>query len=165
MACGYLHQCHNIDSGGTCTLSDCAVANMSIPTHQSLCMATVRFLITSYSLMKKIKGSMIYGIMFVTLISWIRVTSVTFFPNTPLGGTNYKYLKKVLVFQDIKTTAGALSFSNFNRTVLGTSGHCIPWLNLQGSSMKMAGLKVNGYLAFIVDARTAIIGSMLWPQL
>lgn len=53
----------------------------------------------------------------------------------------------------------------FYAAVLGTSGHCIPWLNLQGSSMKMVGLQVNEYLAFIVDARAAIIGSMLWPQL
>ncbi|KAL6997044.1 hypothetical protein U1Q18_007168 [Sarracenia purpurea var. burkii] len=53
-------------------------------------LGSVGFLITLFGLMKEIKGSMIYGILFVAVISWFQGTTVTIFPNTPLGNSNYK---------------------------------------------------------------------------
>ncbi|KAL5748265.1 hypothetical protein ACOSQ2_025562 [Xanthoceras sorbifolium] len=90
---------------------ECTGGKMRSPTFW---LGSVGFLITSYGLMKEIKGSMIYGILFVTLVSWIRGTAVTIFPYTALGDTNYSNFKKVVDFHKIQSTAGAISFTNFN---------------------------------------------------
>ncbi|KAJ0977307.1 hypothetical protein J5N97_012781 [Dioscorea zingiberensis] len=74
------------------------------------------FLITTIGLARNVKGSMIYGIVVVTLVSWFRNTSVTMFPNTPLGDANYDYFKRVFDFHTIKSTAGIISFKDFNRS-------------------------------------------------
>lgn len=73
-------------------------------------LGLVGFLITSYGLMKNVKGSMIYGILFVTLVSWFRHTEVTYFPDTPLGDANYNYFKKVVDFHNMDSTAGVLRY-------------------------------------------------------
>jgi len=39
-------------------------------------LAVVGFLIIAYALIKNVKGAMIYGIVFVTAISWFRHTKV-----------------------------------------------------------------------------------------
>lgn len=110
-------------------------------------LGSVGFLIISYGLMKKIKGSMIYGLVFVTLISWVRGTSVTYFPNTVVGQENYDYFKKGVDFHKIKSTAGAVSFSDFNHgevwvalgtllyvDILGTTGTLYSMAELSGKA-------------------------------
>ncbi|XXG62367.1 hypothetical protein AAC387_Pa05g0737 [Persea americana] len=136
-------------------------------------LGVVGFLITSYCLMKEIKGSMIYGIVFVTLVSWIRGTNVTFFPHTPLGDTSYNYFRKVVDFHEIKTTARAFSFSDFNRSevwvalvtlfyvdVLDTTGTMYSMAEFGGFVNEKGGFE-GEYLAYIVDASSTIIGSAL----
>ncbi|XP_042500011.1 adenine/guanine permease AZG2-like [Macadamia integrifolia] len=131
------------------------------------------FIIISYGLMKNIKGSMIYGILFVTLISWIRGTSVTYFPYTPLGDTNYNYFKKVVSFHKLKSTAGAISFSGFNRSevwvalvtllyvdVLATTSTLYSMAEL-GGFMEENGSFEGEYIAYMVDASSTIVGSTL----
>ncbi|MCL7049991.1 hypothetical protein MKW94_022073 [Papaver nudicaule] len=130
-------------------------------------------LIMSYGLMKNIKGSMIYGIVFVTLVSWIRGTSVTFFPDTQIGDTKYEYFKKVVDFQGIQNTAGAISFSEFNRSevwialvtilyvdVLATTGTLFSLAEV-GGFVDEKGRFEGEYIAYIVDAISTIIGSVL----
>ncbi|KAJ6374425.1 hypothetical protein OIU78_030029 [Salix suchowensis] len=90
---------------------ECISGKMRSPTFW---LGSVGLLITCYGLMKEIKGSMIYGILFVTLVSWIRGTAVTYFPQTLIGDTKYKYFKKVVGFHKIHSTAGAISFTNLN---------------------------------------------------
>lgn len=51
----------------------------------------VGFVIIAYCLIKGIKGAMIYGIVFVTAVSWFRNTDVTAFPHTATGDENYRY--------------------------------------------------------------------------
>lgn len=41
-------------------------------------LAVVGFLIIAYALIKNIKGAMIYGIVFVTGVSWFRHTKVNY---------------------------------------------------------------------------------------
>jgi|UniRef100_A0A2N9F7V1 AGZA family xanthine/uracil permease-like MFS transporter len=138
-----------------------------------LWIGLVGFLITSYGLMKDVKGSMIYGILFVTLVSWFRGTSVTAFPNTLVGDTNYKYFKKIVDFRMIKSTAGALSFSKFNRSqvwvalvtlfyvdVLATTGTMHTMAEIGGFTNEQGGFE-GEYLAYLVDAGSTIIGSTL----
>ncbi|KAB1217297.1 Adenine/guanine permease AZG2 [Morella rubra] len=136
-------------------------------------LGLVGFLITSFGLMKEIKGSMIYGILFVTLISWFRGTSVTYFPNTPLGDTNYKYFKKVVDFHQIKSTAGAIGFSKFNTSEVWVSLATLFYvdvLSITGTTQTMA--EIGGfandqggfegeYLAYLVDAGSTVVGSTL----
>ncbi|XP_015954502.1 adenine/guanine permease AZG2 [Arachis duranensis] len=130
-------------------------------------------LITSYGLMKNVKGSMIYGILFVTFVSWFRHTGVTYFPDTPLGDANYNYFKKVVDFHKIESTAGVLSFSDFNRSevwvalatlfyvdVLAITGTVYTMAEI-GEFVDEKGNFEGEYMAYIVDAAGTIVGSTL----
>ncbi|XP_061360882.1 adenine/guanine permease AZG2 [Gastrolobium bilobum] len=136
-------------------------------------LGLVGFLITSYGLMKNVKGSMIYGIVFVTLVSWFRHTEVTYFPDTQLGDANYNYFKKVVDFHKIKSTAGVLRFSDFNRRevweALATLFY-VDVLAITGTMYTMAeiggfvdekGNFEGEYMAYMVDAAGTIVGSAL----
>ncbi|CAK9143483.1 unnamed protein product [Ilex paraguariensis] len=149
---------------------ECTGGTMRSPTFW---LGSIGFVIMCYGLMKEIKGSMIYGIMFVTLLSWIRGTSVTIFPNTPLGDSNYKYFKKVVDFHKIKSTAGAISFNNFNRSevwvalvtllyvdVLATTGTLYTMAET-GGFVDDKGNFEGEYLAYMVDAGSTVAGSAL----
>ncbi|PON45641.1 Adenine/guanine permease AZG [Parasponia andersonii] len=149
---------------------ECLGGKMRSPTFW---LGSVGFLITSYGLMKEIKGSMIYGILFVTFISWFRNTSVTYFPGTPLGDTNFEYFKKVVDFHGIQATAGAISFTHFNRSevwvalvtllyvdVLATTGTLYTMAEI-GGFVNEQGSFEGEYLAYIVDAGSTIVGSAL----
>ncbi|XP_031253509.1 adenine/guanine permease AZG2 [Pistacia vera] len=168
------------DSSTLVTITACASTNpvtgacqdgkMRSPTFW---LGLAGFLITCYGLMKEIKGSMIYGIVFVTLISWIRGTAVTCFPDTPLGDENYMYFQKVVDFHKIQSTAGAISFSNFNRSevwvalvtllyvdVLSTTGTLYTMAELAGFVNEKGNFE-GEYLAYMVDASSTIMGSAL----
>ncbi|CAK7336620.1 unnamed protein product [Dovyalis caffra] len=149
---------------------ECLSGRMRSPTFW---VGSVGLLITCYGLMKEIKGSMIYGILFVTLISWIRGTAVTYFPHTALGDNNYKYFKKVVDFHKIQSTAGAISFSNFNTSdvwlalvtlfyvdMLGTTGILYTMAEI-GGFVNEEGSFEGQYMAFLVDSGSTIVGSTL----
>lgn len=131
------------------------------------------FLITCYGLMKEIKGSMIYGILFVTLISWIRGTAVTYFPPSPQGDAKYNYFRKIVDFHKIQSTAGAISFTNFNHSevwvalatllyvdVLATTGTLYTMAEI-GGFVNEQGKFEGEYIAYMVDASSTIVGSAL----
>ncbi|KAJ9163849.1 hypothetical protein P3X46_023477 [Hevea brasiliensis] len=149
---------------------ECMAGKMHSPTFW---LSSVGFLITCYGLVKGVKGSMIYGILFVTFISWIRGTAVTYFPYTPVGESNFKYFKKVVDFHKIQTTAGAISFSNFNTgdvwvalatllyvDVLATTGTLYSMAEI-GGFVNDKGRFEGEYMAFMVDAGSTIVGSAL----
>ncbi|KAL5707035.1 Adenine/guanine permease azg2 [Ranunculus cassubicifolius] len=136
-------------------------------------LGVVGFLIIAYCLMKNVKGSMIYGMLFVTLVSWFRGTSVTIFPDTPLGDQSYDYFKKVVDFHTIKSTAWAFSFSEFNKSevwvamitllyveVLGTTATLYSMAEI-GGFMDDQGRFEGEYIAFMVDAGSTVVGSAL----
>lgn len=149
---------------------ECIAGKMHSPTFW---LSSVGFLITCYGLVKGIKGSMIYGILFVTFISWIRGTAVTYFPYTPVGESNYNYFKQVVDFHKIQTTAGAISFSKFNTSdawvalatllyvdVLATTGTLYTMAEI-GGFVNDKGRFEGEYMAFMVDAGSTIVGSAL----
>ncbi|XP_014500743.1 adenine/guanine permease AZG2 [Vigna radiata var. radiata] len=136
-------------------------------------LGIVGLLITSYGLMKNIKGSMIYGIVFVTFVSWFRHTEVTYFPDTPVGDESYEYFKQVVGFHKIESTAGMMRFSDFNEkgvwVALGTLFY-VDVLAITGTMYTMAeiggfldekGHFEGEYVAYMVDAGSTIVGSAL----
>ncbi|PHT53724.1 Adenine/guanine permease AZG1 [Capsicum baccatum] len=149
---------------------ECTGGKMHSPTFW---LSSVGFIIMCYGLMKEIKGSMIYGILFVTLISWIRNTAVTIFPNTPAGNSSYEYFKKVVDFHKIESTAGVLSFSHFNNgevwvalltllyiDVLATTGTLYTMAEI-GGFVNEEGEFEGEYVAYMVDAGSTIVASTL----
>lgn len=131
------------------------------------------FLITSYGLMKNIKGSMIYGILFVTFVSWFRHTEVTYFPDTPLGDGNFSYFKQIVDFHKIESTAWVFSFGDFNKRevwealatlfyvdVIAMTGIMYTMAEI-GEFVDEEGNFEGEYMAYIVDAAGTIVGSAL----
>lgn len=168
------------DSSTLLTLTGCRATNpvtgeclggkMQSPT---LWLGLVGLLIISYGLMKNVKGSMIYGILFVTFISWFRGTKVTYFPYTPNGESSYNYFKKIVDFHMIKSTAGAISFAHFNNTqvwvalvtllyvdVLATTGTLYTMAEI-GGFLDDKGNFEGEYVAYMVDASSTMVGSTL----
>ncbi|CAL9058459.1 unnamed protein product [Musa banksii] len=148
----------------------CLRGRMESPTFW---LAVVGFLIMAFCLIKNIKGAMIYGIVFVTAVSWFRHTSITAFPDTPSGEDAYRYFKKVVDVHHIKSTAGALSFKGIGTgpfwealvtflyvDVLDTTGTLY-------SMARFAGyVDANGdfegqYFAFMSDAAAIVVGALL----
>ncbi|KAB2609207.1 hypothetical protein D8674_012375 [Pyrus ussuriensis x Pyrus communis] len=52
----------------------------------------------------------------VTITACSNTNPATVFPNTQIGDTDFHYFKKVVDFHKIQSTAGAISFTNFNRS-------------------------------------------------
>ncbi|CAN6860527.1 unnamed protein product [Brassica oleracea] len=148
----------------------CLGGKMESPTFW---LAVAGFLITSYGLMKNVKGGMIYAIVFVTVVSWFRNTQVTTFPHTPLGDSNYNYFTKVVDFHKIQSTLGAISFTEFRKSevwvafatlfyvdLLGTTGVLYTMAEI-GGFVEEDGKFEGEYTAYLVDAGSSVVGSAL----
>ncbi|KAF4975714.1 hypothetical protein FZEAL_7531 [Fusarium zealandicum] len=61
-------------------------------------------------MMYRVKGAVIAGILLVSIISWPRGTSVTYFPYDPVGDDKFDFFKKVVDFHEIKKTLNVLQF-------------------------------------------------------
>ncbi|KAK1321282.1 Adenine/guanine permease AZG1 [Acorus calamus] len=148
----------------------CLHGRMQSPTFW---LAIVGFVIIAYCLVKKIKGAMIYGILFVTIVSWFRNTSVTAFPHTSAGDAAYNYFKKVVDVHRIENTLGALSFSGARGgrfwealvtflyvDILDTTGTLYSMARFAGFA-DANGEFEGQYFAFMSDASAIVIGSLL----
>lgn len=155
------------------TVSDnilCLRNRMESPT---LWLGLVGFLIIAYCLMKNVKGAMIYGIVFVTVISWFRNTAVTVFPDTVLGNEGFGYFKKVVDVHLIKSTFGALSFRGMSKGTFWEALFTFLYIDILDatgtlySMARFAGfVDINGdfegqYFAFMADASSIVVGSLL----
>ncbi|XP_030925457.1 adenine/guanine permease AZG1-like [Quercus lobata] len=136
-------------------------------------LGVVGFVIIAYCLVKNIKGAMIYGIVFVTGVSWFRNTSVTVFPSTDLGDLGYEYFKKVVDVHVIKSTAGALSFKGIGKAyfwealftflyvdILDTTGTLYSMARFAGFTDANGNFE-GQYFAFMSDAASIVVGSLL----
>lgn len=136
-------------------------------------LGVVGFIIIAYCLVKNVKGAMIYGIVFVTTISWFRNTQVTAFPKTPAGDSAYEYFKHVVDVHKIQSTAGALSFSNINKgyfwealvtflyvDILDTTGTLYSMARFAGFADANGDFE-GQYFAFMSDASSIVVGSLL----
>ncbi|ODA84149.1 hypothetical protein RJ55_02667 [Drechmeria coniospora] len=50
----------------------------------------------------RVRGAIIIGVILVSVISWPRGTSVTYFPDTPIGDSSFAFFKKVVDFHPIE---------------------------------------------------------------
>ncbi|CAI9261667.1 unnamed protein product [Lactuca saligna] len=136
-------------------------------------LGVVGFVIIGYCLVKNVKGAMIYGIVFVTAVSWFRNTQVTAFPDTPAGDAAYDYFKKVVDVHKIESTAGALSFSSMNKgyfwealvtflyvDILDTTGTLYSMARFAGFADENGEFE-GQYFAFMSDATSIVVGSLL----
>ncbi|XAR66018.1 hypothetical protein NMG60_11012057 [Bertholletia excelsa] len=136
-------------------------------------LAVVGFIIIAYCLVKNIKGAMIYGIVFVTAVSWFRHTSVTAFPDTPSGDEAYNYFKNVVDIHLIKNTAGKLSFASIGKgyfwealitflyvDILDTTGTLYSMARFAGFADENGDFE-GQYFAFMSDASAIVVGSLL----
>ncbi|PRQ59589.1 putative xanthine/uracil/vitamin C permease [Rosa chinensis] len=148
----------------------CTQGRMESPTFW---LGIVGFVIIAYCLVKNIKGAMIYGIVFVTAVSWFRNTEVTAFPHTAAGDAAYEYFKKVFDVHTIQSTAGALSFKSFGKgyfwealitflyvDILDTTGTLYSMARFAGF-MDQDGNFEGQYFAFMSDATSIVVGSLL----
>ncbi|KAJ6360422.1 hypothetical protein OIU76_016321 [Salix suchowensis] len=148
----------------------CVRDRMESPT---LWLGVVGFVIIAYCLVKNVKGAMIYGIVFVTAISWFRNTEVTVFPNTAAGDAAHEYFKKVVDVHAIESTAGALSFKNIGKgyfwealitflyvDILDTTGTLYSMARFAGFSDQNGDFE-GQYFAFMSDATSIVVGSLL----
>ncbi|KAI0848238.1 hypothetical protein F5Y00DRAFT_95996 [Daldinia vernicosa] len=60
--------------------------------------------LTVLLMMYRVKGAIIAGILLVSIISWPRGTSVTYFPYTTVGDDAFDFFKKVVDFHQISKT-------------------------------------------------------------
>ncbi|XP_074287137.1 adenine/guanine permease AZG1 [Silene latifolia] len=136
-------------------------------------LGVVGFVIIAYCLVKDIKGAMIYGILFVTIVSWFRNSSVTAFPHTESGNAAFSYFKRVVDVHFIKHTAGALSFKGVTKgpfwvalitflyvDVLDTTGTLYSMARFAGF-VDRNGEFEGQYFAFMSDAVSIVVGSLL----
>nr|XP_043633733.1 adenine/guanine permease AZG1-like [Erigeron canadensis] len=136
-------------------------------------LSVAGFVIIAYCLVKNIKGAMIYGIVFVTAVSWFRNTPVTVFPDTATGNSSYEYFKHIVDVHKIKATAGALSFSGISSSsfwealitflyvdILDTTGTLYSMARFAGFTDENGNFE-GQYFAFMSDATAITIGSLL----
>ncbi|KAI3994207.1 hypothetical protein MKX01_012464 [Papaver californicum] len=136
-------------------------------------LGIVGFLNIAFCLVKNVKGATVYGIVFVTAVSWFRNTGVTVFPNTDSGNSSYTYFKKVVDVHKIESTAGALSFKGMNKgyfwealitflyvDILDTTGTLYSMARFAGFS-DINGKFEGQYFAFMSDAASIVVGSLL----
>ncbi|XVE86084.1 hypothetical protein DITRI_Ditri18aG0007700 [Diplodiscus trichospermus] len=148
----------------------CLRDRMESPT---LWLGIVGFVIIAYCLVKNIKGAMIYGIVFVTAVSWFRGTKVTAFPDTAAGNSAHEYFKKVVDIHLIESTAGALSFKTIGKRyfwealvtflyvdILDTTGTLYSMARFAGFTNEKGDFE-GQYFAFMSDAMSIVVGSLL----
>ncbi|CAE6412824.1 unnamed protein product [Rhizoctonia solani] len=66
---------------------------------------------TTLLLLYRVRGAIIIGILLVSIISWPRTTSVTLFPHTAVGDSNFDFFKKVVTFHKLEKIGNALDYN------------------------------------------------------
>ncbi|QQK43974.1 Nucleoside transporter, putative [Penicillium digitatum] len=132
-------------------------------------------ILTALLMMYRIKGAIIIGILLVSIISWPRTTSVTFFPYTELGTSQFDFFKKVVTFHPIRHTLTAqdwglagkggqfgLAFITFLYVdILDTTGTMYSMARFAGAINEETQDFEGSAVAYMVDAISISIGSLL----
>ncbi|KAF8936481.1 xanthine/uracil permease family protein-like protein [Dissophora ornata] len=164
------------DSSTLVTLSGCVVDATGAcidGTHMrgpDTWMGIFGLVIIAVCLLFRVKGAVLVGILIVSVLSWIRPTSFTYFPYTDAGNANFDYFKKVVTFHPIKSTMGKMNFQLDNSEIwiaLITFLY-VDIMDTTGTLYSMA--KFGGYMykngdfdgstaAFLCDATSISVGA------
>ncbi|KAF9902785.1 hypothetical protein EC991_004557 [Linnemannia zychae] len=129
------------------------------------------FVIISVCLLFRVKGAVLIGILVVSIMSWFRGTSFTYFPDTPLGDSKFDFFKKVVTFHPIQTTIAKMDFTldNAEIWVALITFLYVDIMDTTGTLYSMA--KFGGYMykngdfdgssaAFLCDATAITVGAV-----
>ncbi|KAG0324750.1 hypothetical protein BGZ99_001470 [Dissophora globulifera] len=133
-------------------------------------MGILGFLIISICLLYRVRGAVLIGILFISILSWFRGTTITYFPYTDAGDAMFDYFKKVVTFHPIQSILGKMDFQLNNPQVwvaLITFLY-VDIMDTTGTLYSMA--KFGGYMhkngdfdgssaAFVCDAVSISIGA------
>ncbi|KAF4452554.1 MFS transporter AGZA family xanthine uracil permease [Fusarium albosuccineum] len=67
-------------------------------------------ILTTYLMAFRVRYAFIIGIALVSILSWPRNTSITYFPYTDEGESRFEFFKKVVAFHPMKRTLNALDW-------------------------------------------------------
>jgi AGZA family xanthine/uracil permease-like MFS transporter len=70
---------------------------------------------TAFLMMYRVKGAIIAGILLVSVLSWPRTFSTTYFPYNDQGNDRFDFFKKVVTFHPIKGTLLVQEWSEVNK--------------------------------------------------
>lgn len=132
-------------------------------------------ILTVMLMMYRIKGAIIAGILLVSIISWPRGTSVTYFPYTETGDSAFDFFKQVVAFHPIKHILAVqewniseyggqfgLAFITFLYVdILDCTGTLYSMANFCGAIDKRTQDFEGSAVAYLVDAFGISIGSLL----
>ncbi|KAJ9053132.1 hypothetical protein DSO57_1027390 [Entomophthora muscae] len=119
----------------------------------------------------RVRGAILIGILVVSIVSWIRHTPFTYFPDNPSGQVAYDYFTTIADFHTLRNTMAVLSFNIWDRKVvlpLATMLY-IDLLDTTGTIFTHAAMMdmvdENGDFdgattAFLCDGATIAIGSL-----
>ena len=130
---------------------------------------------TAFLMMYRVKGAIIAGILLVSIISWPRDSSVTYFPHTPAGDSGFDFFKQVVTFHPIKRV---LAVQDWNITgehagqfamalvtflyvdILDCTGTLYSMARFCGAIDEDTGDFEGSAVAYLVDAFSITIGSL-----
>ncbi|KAF9574295.1 hypothetical protein EC968_007064 [Mortierella alpina] len=133
-------------------------------------MGILGFVIISICLLFRVKGAVLFGMIFISVLSWIRGTPFTYFPYTPEGNHAFEYFKQIVSFHPIQSIFWKMDFQ------LGSSEVWVALLTflyvdlLDTTATMYSMAKFSGYMyrngdfegssmAFICDALSIILGA------
>ncbi|KAG0316692.1 hypothetical protein BGZ97_006474 [Linnemannia gamsii] len=129
------------------------------------------FVIISVCLLFRVKGAVLIGILVVSIMSWFRNTSFTYFPNTPTGDAKFDFFKKVVTFHPIQTTMAKMDF-NLNNSEVWIALITFLYVDIMDTTGTLYSMaKFGGYMykngdfdgstaAFLCDATSITVGAV-----
>lgn len=157
---------------GICVTSDNYTCDVEggVMTSPTTWLGLAGLLITLVFLQYKNKGAFIFGIAFVTIISWFRNTVLTYFPDTAEGDAKFEYFKQVISIESIDLVWLQYSWEISDVAValitflyvdfLDTSGTLFAIVSQMGYVDEDTGDFPRSRWAFTADALATSFGSM-----
>ncbi|KAF9562422.1 hypothetical protein EC968_005246 [Mortierella alpina] len=134
-------------------------------------MGIFGFIVIAICLLFRVKGAVLVGILVVSILSWIRGTTFTYFPDTPSGDAQFDYFKKVATFHPIQTTMGKMDF-NLDSAEIWVALITFLYVDIMDTTGTLYSMaKFGGYMykngdfdgstaAFLCDATSISVGAV-----
>jgi AGZA family xanthine/uracil permease-like MFS transporter len=130
--------------------------------------------LTALLMTYKVRGAMIVGIGLVSIFSWPRDTSITYFPRDTIGDSRFEFFKNVVAFHPIKRTLLAQSwdlsqvggqfalavFTMLYVDILDATGTLYSMARFSGVVDPVTGDFPKSTIAYSADAIAISIGSL-----